>query len=195
MVTLLHHQDCGRCPALVASRRRIVHGCGDVNSGIVFIGEAPGRHGADRSGIPFWGDRSGRVLRRILVRVGLASDETAGATLRCFITNAVRCCPPGNRTPAPGEVRACTEWLRTELDIIKPRLIVPVGRIALREIGMHYLGRDPGAIRGLHATVLRNEYVTILPLIHPARISHADIQAFVAAVTPLVDSRGMNHEL
>jgi DNA polymerase len=194
MVTLLHHQDCGRCPALVASRRRIVHGYGDAASGIVFIGEAPGRHGADQTGIPFWGDRSGRVLRRILVRVGLASDETAGATLRCFITNTVRCCPPGNRTPAPREVCACSEWLHMELDIIKPRLIIPVGRIALREVGMRYLGRNPGAIRTLHATVLFSNNVAILPLIHPARISHADIQAFIAAVKPLVDSRGTSHE-
>lgn len=194
MVTLLHTQECTRCPALVASRRRIVHGYGDAAGGIVFIGEAPGRHGADQTGIPFWGDRSGRVLRRILVQVGLASDETAGARLRCFITNTVRCCPPGNRTPAPGEVRACAEWLHTELDIIKPRLIIPVGRIALREIGMHYLGYDPGAIRTLHATVLRSKKVAILPLIHPARISHADVQAFIAALKPLVDSRGMSHE-
>ncbi len=189
MVTLLHTQECTRCPALVASRRRIVHGYGDVTSGIVFIGEAPGRHGADQTGIPFWGDRSGRVLRRILMRVGLASDETAGAVLRCFITNAVRCCPPGNRTPAPGEVRACAEWLHTELDVIKPRLIVPVGRLALHEVGRRYLGRDPGAIRRLHATVLRSENVTILPLIHPARISRADTQAFITAVKPLIDER------
>lgn len=147
MITLLHTQECTRCPALVASRRRIVHGYGDVTSGIVFIGEAPGRHGADQTGIPFWGDRSGRVLRRILVQVGLASDETAGAVLRCFVTNAVRCCPPGNRTPAPGEVRACAEWLHTELDAIKPRLIVPVGRLALQEVGRRYLDaiRAPSA--------------------------------------------------
>ncbi|MFQ3631138.1 uracil-DNA glycosylase [Roseiflexus sp.] len=193
MVTLLHHQDCERCPALVASRRRIVHGYGDASSGIVFIGEAPGRHGADQTGIPFWGDRSGQVLRRILVQIGLASDETAGATLRCFITNAVRCCPPGNRTPTPGEVRACNEWLHLELDMIRPRLIIPVGRIALREVGIRHLGRDPGPIRNVHATVLRSRNVAILPLIHPARISYADVQTFIMAVQPLV--RGMNHEL
>ncbi|MGB9752954.1 MAG: uracil-DNA glycosylase [Roseiflexus castenholzii] len=189
MVTLLHQQDCRSCPALVASRRRIVHGYGDTASGIVFIGEAPGRHGADQTGIPFWGDRSGRMLRRILVQVGLASDETAGATLRCFITNVVRCCPPGNRTPAPAEVRACRTWLRMELDMIKPRLIIPVGRIALQEVGMRYLKHDPGAIRRVHATVLRSRHVTILPLIHPARISRANVQAFITAVQPLIDER------
>lgn len=189
MITLLQSQHCIRCPALVASRQRIVHGYGDTTSGIVFIGEAPGRHGADRTGLPFWGDRSGRILRRMLVCMGLASDETATATLRCFMTNAVRCCPPGNRTPTPSEVHACSEWLHIELDAIKPRLIVPVGRIALREVGKRYLGGDPGAIRALHATVLRSENTTILPLIHPARISHADIQSFIAAMQPLIDQR------
>lgn len=189
MISLVQQQHCMRCPALVASRRRIVHGYGDVKSGIVFIGEAPGRHGADRTGIPFWGDRSGRVLRRMLVRLGLASDETATASLRCFITNTVRCCPPGNRTPTTAEVRSCREWLQAELDAIKPRLIVPVGRIALQEVGRQYLEGAPGAIRALHATVLRGREVTILPMMHPARIGRVDVEAFIAAMQPLVDGR------
>ena len=189
MISLVQQQHCVRCPALVASRRRIVHGYGDVMSGIVFIGEAPGRHGADQTGIPFWGDRSGRILRRILVRLGLASDETATASLRCFITNTVRCCPPGNRTPTAAEVQACREWLDTELDLIKPRLLVPVGRIALQEVGKRYLEGAPGAIRMLHATVLRGREVTILPMMHPARISRVDAEAFIAAMQPLVDGR------
>jgi len=189
MISLVQQQHCVRCPALVASRRRIVHGYGDVRSGIVFIGEAPGRHGADQTGIPFWGDRSGRILRRILVRLGLASDETATASLRCFITNTVRCCPPGNRTPTAAEVQSCREWLDTELDLIKPRLLVPVGRIALQEVGKRYLEGAPGAIRMLHATVLRGREVTILPMMHPARISRVDAEAFIAAMQPLVDGR------
>ncbi len=189
MISLVQQQQCVRCPALVASRRRIVHGYGDVKSGIVFIGEAPGRHGADRTGIPFWGDRSGRVLRRMLVRLGLASDETATASLRCFITNTVRCCPPGNRTPTTAEVRSCREWLQAELDAIKPRLIVPVGRIALQEVGKRYLEGSPGAIRALHATVLCGREVTILPMMHPARIGRVDVEAFIAAMQPLVDGR------
>jgi uracil-DNA glycosylase family 4 len=189
MISLVQQQHCVRCPALVASRRRIVHGYGDVMSGIVFIGEAPGRHGADQTGIPFWGDRSGRILRRILVRLGLASDETATASLRCFITNTVRCCPPGNRTPTAAEVQSCREWLDTELDAIKPRLLVPVGRIALQEVGKRYLEGAPGAIRTLHATVLRGREVTILPMMHPARISRVDAEAFIAAMQPLVDGR------
>ena len=186
MQTLLHDQNCTRCPALVASRRRIVHGYGNPASGIVFIGEAPGRHGADRTGIPFCGDRSGRALRRMLVRLGLADTDAATTTLRCFITNAVRCCPPGNRTPTALETRTCASWLEAELDHIRPRLLVPVGRVALQSIGKRYLGRDPGPIRALHATTLHAGNVTIVPLIHPARISCAATEAFVATMRALM---------
>lgn len=186
MQTLLHDQNCTRCPALVVSRRRIVHGYGDLTSGIVFVGEAPGQHGADHTGIPFCGDRSGRALRRILVRLGLADSDAATATLRCFITNAVRCCPPANRTPTALETRACASWLDAELDYVRPRLLAPVGRIALQAIGTRYLGCDPGPIRTLHATILRAGDVTIVPLIHPARISRAASEAFITTMRTLI---------
>src|SRR5690349_16461869 len=67
MLQLLDDQTCDRCPMLVASRRQIVHGYGDPRSRVVFVGEAPGRHGADRTGTPFSGDKSGRALQRILL--------------------------------------------------------------------------------------------------------------------------------
>lgn len=186
MRTLLHDQTCIRCTALVASRRRIVHGYGDLAAGIVFIGEAPGRHGADRTGIPFSGDRSGRVLRRMLVQLGLANSDAATATLGCFITNVVRCCPPDNRTPTGAEISACTPWLDAELDQLAPRLIIPVGRIALQAVGRRYLGRDPGPIRALHATILPAGATTIVPLIHPARISRAEVAAFIRALAAVM---------
>src|SRR5437764_12335128 len=156
MIQLLDDQTCVRCPALVASRSRIVHGYGDPRQRIVFVGEAPGRRGADRSGVPFSGDKSGRALQRMLITLGLA-EETAPAErlrLRCFVTNTVRCCPPANRTPTPGEVANCAPFVQFELAAIEPRVIVPVGRVALQAIGLRYLGYDPGPIRPLHAVVL-----------------------------------------
>ncbi|HWQ13297.1 MAG TPA: uracil-DNA glycosylase [Roseiflexaceae bacterium] len=185
---LIEDQSCARCPRLVASRRRIVHGCGDLTAGVVFVGEAPGRHGADRTGVPFSGDKSGRTLRRILLALGLAETEDPAdvAGLRCFVTNAVRCCPPGNRTPAPAEVAACAPYLARELDLLEPRLIVPVGRVALHAVGLRYLGHDPGAIRPLHATPIHAGARTIVPLVHPARISYAQVAAFIAAMRPLL---------
>jgi DNA polymerase len=184
MIHLLADQTCARCPALVASRSRIVHGYGDPAARILFVGEAPGRHGADRTGVPFSGDKSGRILQRILIELGLQADRAPvdRPRLRCFLTNAIRCCPPANRTPTPTETANCAPLLARELDTIDPRIIVPIGRIALRAVGLRYLGRDPGAIRPLHAVALRAGERVIIPLIHPSRISRAQVEAFIVAM-------------
>src|SRR5688500_20399460 len=118
MIHLLNEQTCTRCPALAAGRSRIVHGYGDPAARVVFVGEAPGRHGADRTGVPFSGDKSGRTLQRIWIELGL-SDERAPADarrLRCFVTNVVRCCPPKNLPSTPAEQSNCAPFLAYELD-------------------------------------------------------------------------------
>ncbi len=184
MIRLIDDQSCARCPALVASRRRIVHGYGDPSARIVFIGEAPGRHGADRTGVPFSGDKSGRALQRILIELGLLEDQQPSdrPQLRCFVTNIVRCCPPANRTPALREQASCAPFLAAELDAIDPQMIVPIGLPALQAVARRYLGDIPRAIRPLHATPIYNAGRIIVPLIHPSRISHAQIATFVAVM-------------
>ncbi len=185
---LLHDQCCTRCPQLVASRRCIVHGYGDPASRIVFIGEAPGKKGADITGVPFTRDKSGARLQQMLFALGLAASETPSDTpdWRCFVTNTVRCCPPNNRTPTPIEAANCIPLLTHELDHIDPFILVPIGRVALQAVGMRYLGIDPGPIRPLHAVpLLANERV-IVPLVHPSRISHAQIAAFITTMRRLL---------
>jgi uracil-DNA glycosylase family 4 len=185
---MLGTQSCARCSALVASRRQIVHGYGDSASRVVFVGEAPGRHGADRTGVPFSGDKSGRTLQRIWIELGL-SDERAPADaphLRCFVTNVVRCCPPGNRPPTPAEQSNCAPFLTYELDQLDPRIVVPVGLIALRAVGMRYLGYAPAAIRPLHAVAIPTGDRMVVPLVHPSRISRAQIDSFIAAIRLLL---------
>jgi DNA polymerase len=188
MVQLLTDQTCVRCPALAASRSRVVHGYGDPAARVVFVGEAPGRRGADRTGIPFSGDKSGRVLQWMLIALGLQDDPapTELPQLRCFLTNAVRCCPLANRTPTPAEAANCARFLTHELDAIDPRIVVPVGRLALRVVGMRYLGCDPGLIRPLHASMLRACECVIVPLIHPSRISRAQVEAFIVVMRELL---------
>jgi DNA polymerase len=99
----------------------------------MFVGIAPGRFGGDRSGIPFSGDRSGNLLRAMIERAGLDN---------VFITNIVRCNPRDargrNRDPSGSEIANCREHLAAEIAIVKPRMIVCLGRIAWREIA----GRD-----------------------------------------------------
>jgi uracil-DNA glycosylase len=188
MQRLLADQTCARCPALAAGRSQIVHGYGEPAARIVFIGEAPGRHGADRTGIPFSGDKSGRALQRILIELGLQDDPAPveRPRLRCFLTNAVRCCPPANRTPVPAEATNCAPFLAHELDAIDPRIVVPIGRVALRAVGLRFLGHDPGPIRPLHAVVLRAGARAIVPLIHPSRISRAQVEAFAVVMRELL---------
>src|SRR5215207_4429786 len=175
MIRLLDDQSCARCPALVASRRRIVHGYGDPSARIVFVGEAPGRHGADRTGVPFSGDKSGRVLQRVLIELGLSVEQapTDRPRLRCFVTNVVRCCPPANRTPTPREQMNCAPFLAAELEAIDPQIVVPIGLTALRAVARLYLSEAPSAIRPLHATPIHCTGGVIVPLIHPSRISRA----------------------
>jgi uracil-DNA glycosylase family 4 len=187
-VHLLNEQACARCPALAASRSRIVHGYGDPRARIVFVGEAPGQHGGDRTDVPFSGDKSGRILQRILIELNLAQDHAPAEApdLRCFITNVVRCCPPANRTPTPREQANCTPFLSHELDWLDPRIVVPVGRLALQAIGRRYLGETAHAIRPLHAIPIHVADRVILPLIHPSRISRAQIEAFVSAMRGLL---------
>jgi uracil-DNA glycosylase len=190
MQHLLIEQTCARCPALATSRSRIVHGYGDPDSRIVFVGEAPGRHGADRTGVPFSGDKSSRMLQRMLIELGLQDDlaPVYQPQLRCFLTNIVRCCPPANRTPLPMEVYNCAPFLANELDAIDPRIVVPVGRIALRAIGLRYLGRDLGPIRPLHAVALQAGARTIVPLVHPSRISRAQVEQFLTVMRAVLSA-------
>jgi DNA polymerase len=184
MIQLIDDRSCARCPALVASRCRIVHGYGDPSARIVFVGEAPGRRGADRTGVPFSGDKSGRALQRILIELGLSAEQAPvdRPLLCCFVTNVVRCCPPANRTPTPREQASCASFLEAELDAIDPRIVAPIGLLALRAVARRYLGESLPAIRPLHAQPMYVEGRAIVPLLHPSRISRVQIAAFVEAM-------------
>jgi DNA polymerase len=190
MIYLLDDQTCARCPGLVASRSRIVHGYGDPSTRIMFIGEAPGQRGADRTGVPFSGDKSGRTLQRMLIELELSADRQPSERpqLRCFVTNIVRCCPPANRTPTPCEQANCAPFLAAELDAIDPQIIVPIGLPALRAVARRYLNEVPRAIRQLHAIPIYSAERMIIPLVHPSRISKAQIEAFVAVMRRVISS-------
>jgi DNA polymerase len=189
MINLIDDQSCARCPALAASRRRIVHGYGDPSARIVFVGEAPGRHGADRTGVPFSGDKSGRALQRILIALGLCKDQQPSERPRlgCFVTNVVRCCPPANRAPTLLEQSSCAPLLAAELEAIDPRIVVPIGLVALRAVARRYLREVPRAIRPLHAIPISGEERVVVPLIHPSRISRAQIEAFERAMRRVLE--------
>ena len=113
-------RDCRACP-LGESRKNSVFGTGDVSASLMFVGEAPGEQ-EDNTGIPFVG-AAGKLLDRYLYAVDLPRDKV-------YIANILKCRPPHNRDPEEGEQDACIGYLREQFRLIRPRVVVCLGRIA-----------------------------------------------------------------
>lgn len=153
--------SCRRC-RLHAERNIPVVGEGFLSSPIVFIGEAPGRK-EDKTGRPFVG-AAGQVLNKMLEHIGLERNEV-------YITNVVKCRPPGNRQPSTDEVEACTPFLDRQLETIKPLILAPMGNSAtgytMKRFGLKE--RSIGQIHGRKFAVKAPWGSTIIfPLYHPA---------------------------
>lgn len=132
---------CTAC-RLAVGRRSVVFGSGSPTAELMFIGEGPGAE-EDRQGLPFVGP-AGDLLTRIIGAIGLTRDEV-------YIANIVKCRPPRNRDPKPDEVAACRGYLERQIDLIGPRVIVALGRVAAQTL----LGMDAtlGRMRGEWHTV------------------------------------------
>ena len=182
---------CFLCPILAANRQRIVHGYGDFQARVVLIGEAPGYLGADRTGVPFTGDRSGRRVQALLIRLGLSEESdpaVAAPRLRgVFMSNVVRCNPPGNRNPTPAEVANCAPFLRGELKAVRPAVVVTLGSFAAAWAFRELLHAElPAGIRALHGRTWPAGAVTLLTLVHPARASNAQMAVAEKALSRLL---------
>ena len=149
---------CTRCD-LALTRTRVVVGTGPSRPALMVIGEAPGRE-EDEGGEPFVG-RSGRLLFRLLGDVvGLEREE-------CFVTNVVKCRPPGNRVPTATEIATCRPWLEAQLAAVAPRAVLALGATAARAVfgerapmarahgRVRHLGPVPGPVTYHPAAALR----------------------------------------
>lgn len=151
-------EACRACP-LGESRVVSVFGAGNPNADLVFIGEAPGAR-EDKTGIPFTG-AAGNLLMDALGRHGISREEV-------FITNILKCRPPGNRDPKPAEIAACTPFLLEQFDLLKPRMLCALGRVAAG-----WLLGEPVRIMQRHGSW---EHYAGLPLficLHPAAVLHS----------------------
>jgi len=173
--------QCARCPALAANRRQVVPGYGPSPSRIAWIGEAPGRRGADLTGVPFTGDRSGQRLQRLLMHLGLSTEKDpacAKPRLTTFVTNLVRCNPPANRAPTATEMASCRPFLTAELSRVRPEVLVTLGLLPTRAAFAEFLNRRAERIGALHARPVavpdRLWPRLIVPSRHPARIARSD---------------------
>lgn len=151
-------QEAGICRlcGLAESRNLVVFGEGDPGSGLVLVGEAPGAR-EDICGRPFVG-LAGQLLSQALEKAGIPREGV-------FITSVVKCRPPKNRLPNRPEVEACLPYLKRQLEIMKPGIIVCLGSLSTRAL------LDPGAkITGVRGEWFEVDGIKIMPVFHPAAI-------------------------
>ncbi len=144
---------CTKCE-LHKSRTRAVPGEGPSDAKIVFVGEGPGEN-EDQQGRPFVG-AAGKFLTELLESIGLKRSEV-------FITNIVKCRPPSNRAPRKSEIEACNPYLQSQIRLINPRIVCPLGTPAIVTV----MGDEYSAGR-VHGRPFRKGQTIILPLYHPA---------------------------
>lgn len=147
---------CEKCE-LHYSRKLAVAGEGPAQADIMFIGEGPGFH-ENQQGRPFVG-AAGRFLDELLSGIGLQREDV-------FITNVVKCRPPGNRDPRPEEIEACSEYLERQISAINPKVIVTLGR--------HSMGRyfPHSKISDIHGKAMQVRGRLVVAMYHPAAALH-----------------------
>jgi DNA polymerase len=145
--------DCTRC-ALHKARNTIVFGVGNPAARLMFVGEGPGAD-EDAQGLPFVG-RAGQLLNNMIAAMGLKREE-------CYIANIVKCRPPGNRTPEPGEANTCSPFVFRQIDVVRPQVLVALGATA----ATYLLGaRQP--LAGLRGRVHAFRGMSLIVTYHPA---------------------------
>ncbi len=154
---------CKKCE-LHKTKTNYVPGSGNPKARVVFVGEAPGRE-EDLQGEPFVGN-AGKLLTEMLAKIGLRREDV-------FICNVLKCRPPNNRDPLPEEIAACGDYLRRQLDAIKPDVIVCLGRFAAKFI-FDMFNLEFTSISRVRGKVFEAERwgkkVKIFPIYHPAAI-------------------------
>ena len=148
-------KGCSKCK-LCKTRQNIVFGVGNKNAKIMFIGEGPGAD-EDRLGEPFVG-RAGKLMNMAFETVGIKREEV-------YIANIVKCRPPANRNPEDDEADACLDYLRNQVMIVKPKIIVLLGSVALKNI----LGKEYN-ITASRGKVIEKKGITYVPTWHPAAL-------------------------
>ena len=149
-------RGCTACE-LCRSRTHAVPGEGNTNARIMLIGEAPG-HNEDQQGRPFIGN-SGKFLNELIGKAGLRREDV-------FITNVVKCRPPGNRDPMPDEIAACSAYLDAQIELINPDVVVTLGRFSMQRWFQNE------RISKIHGEPREDGKRLIVPMYHPAAALH-----------------------
>jgi DNA polymerase len=153
-------QECAKCAHLAARRHTVVFGVGDPDAALMFVGEGPGEE-EDLKGEPFVG-RAGQLLTKMITAMGLTREQV-------YIANIVKCRPDmpegasGNRKPTRQEMEACLPYLRAQVDVIRPRVVVALGATALE--GLLNVTGSMGSLRG---KFLEYRGIPLMPTYHPS---------------------------
>ncbi len=176
-LTQLHHEikTCKKCQ-LFKGTKQSVPGEGPADARIMFIGEAPGWN-EDQQGRPFVG-AAGQFLDHLINSIGLKREEV-------YITNVVKHRPPDNREPLPGEIEACRPWLDRQIEIIRPKVIVTLGRYSMARFF------PDKTISKVHGTAVKKDGVLYFAMYHPAAALHqgnlrATLEADMLKIPPLL---------
>ena len=145
---------CTRCKLCTLGRSQIVFGVGNPKARLMFVGEAPGEE-EDKRGEPFVG-RAGQLLTKIIEAIGLTREQV-------YIANIIKCRPPNNRNPEPDEIAQCEPFLFRQVDVIKPKVIVPLGKFAAQSV---LKTTDP--ITRLRGQLFKYRGAACIPTFHPA---------------------------
>ena len=151
-------QQCMSCRAcgLADTRTNVVFGVGDPRAEVLLVGEAPGAS-EDRQGEPFVG-AAGKLLDDMLAMIGLRRQQI-------YITNSVKCRPPQNRDPLPAESEACMPWLREQFRLLKPKIVVCLGRVAAQRM----IREDFSVVRE-HGEFYNKNGILFMATYHPAAL-------------------------
>lgn len=153
---------CNACP-LESTRTNVVFGVGNENADILFVGEGPGEN-EDLKGEPFVG-KAGQLLDKYLAVIDLSREKNV------YIANIVKCRPPQNRDPLPEEQEACIPWLRAQTKLLKPKIIVCLGRIAAQRL------IDPEfRVTKQHGQFIKKGNILFMATFHPAALLRNEAQ-------------------
>jgi uracil-DNA glycosylase len=153
------YQEMAQCKAcdLARHRTKVVPGEGAENATLLFIGEAPGWH-EDQQGRPFVGP-AGQFLEQLLASISLKRNQV-------YIANVIKCRPPGNRDPMPGEIQACSKWLDRQIALLSPKMIITLGRYSMAR----YFPNE--SISKIHGKSKLHNNIIYFAMYHPAAALH-----------------------
>lgn len=157
-------KECRKCDRMQDSERVLSTACGSLDATVMFIGEAPGRLGADDSQIPFHGDKSGHNFESLLEQVKLSRYDV-------FVTNSVLCNPRdsagNNATPTSSEIANCAPFLAEQIEIVQPDVVVTLGTVALK--GCNHVDPHKLTLREAVRTTNQWKNTTLIPIYHPGQ--------------------------